>query len=106
MDLHERDQDRNLMREKSISNMIESPYPVQYLETLLQSRLIDQSEARQIALDYITSMNRIQAFLHLAPYEIAPFQHMSLNDLITYIAFVHRYGLEPFKNRRLVSSKI
>ena len=106
MDPHERAEDRNLMCEKTISNMIETPYPLQYFETLLQSRLIDQSEGRLIVLGYITAMNRIQTFLHLVPYEIIPFQQMSLNELITYIAFVHRYGLEPFKSQRLVSSKI
>jgi hypothetical protein len=100
----EDDDHPSVMRTTTVAAMMETPYPHEYVKTLLEYKLIEHENARQCALEYITNVNRLHTFVHMAFYDMKAFKDMPLPDLLTYIQFIQKNGLHHFKNRRLPSS--
>ena len=84
--------------------MLETPYPVHYLNVLVQNGIVNSDTAHQAALSYIETTNRSRTFVDMTLYDIDPFKQMSYDDLLRYIQFICDKGLNVSRGRTLCAS--
>lgn len=104
MDETETAENARIIVQTTASALLKAPDPVAYLNILLDYRLVDHATARAAAVEYIATVNRLQTLIQMSYYDIEPFKSMDLEGLKRFIAFIQRYRLDAFRDRRPFSS--
>jgi hypothetical protein len=77
--------------------LMTAPSPAAYLEVLVQHKIVTEQVAYSAAMRYIELHNQLRSFNDWHSYSIKPFETMKLNDLISYIRFIHDHKLQRIK---------
>ena len=94
------------MVKQTVDAMLETPYPVEYLKTVLRHRIVDASLAHLAALHYIERINRFYTFVHVTHYTVRTFETMTFEQLLQYIQFVVDVRLTIPRGRTLCASTL
>jgi hypothetical protein len=102
-DQEEKDQE-SMMVKSTVSAMLNTPHPVDYLTLLMTYRLLDDRAAKLSALEYIKSVNRFHGFIQMSYYNIEPYVGMTLPSLLEFIRFIQKHRLDAVKGQKQFSS--
>ena len=94
------------MVHQTVDAMLQTPYPVEYLNLLLQHRIVDLCLAHRAALRYIEKVNRFYTFVHMTHYNTRSFEDMPLEHLKQYIQFMVNLRLTVPRGRTLYASTL
>ena len=85
--------------------LMTAPSPAYYLEVLTKHKIVTDEVAYSAAMRYIELHNQLRSFNDWYSYSIKPFEKMELNDLISYIRFIHEHKLQRIKIKTHVQTQ-
>ena len=94
------------MVQQTVDAMLQTPYPVEYLNLLLQHRIVDPRLAHRAGLLYIDRVNKFYTFVHMTHYNTRSFEDMTLEHLQQYIQFVVNLRLTIPRGQTLYASTL